>query len=73
MNMNTFEMYSNTNTLHFHKSIRIRILLKMYLNTYDYEYEYILPRPADLLISDNPKVAIIHLCNEIQVCNFTML
>ena len=28
---------------------------------------------TDLLNRENPKVAIAHLCNEIQVCNFTML
>ena len=26
-----------------------------------------------LINSDNVKVAIAHLCNELQVCNFTML
>ena len=28
---------------------------------------------SDLLNSENLKVAIAHLCHDIQVCNFTML
>ena len=28
---------------------------------------------TDLLNSENLKIAIVHLCNELQVCNFTML
>ena len=27
---------------------------------------------SDLLNSENPKVAVAQLCNELQVCNFTM-
>ena len=48
MNTNTFEMYSNTNTLHFLQKYSNTNMntLKMYLNTYEYEYEYILPRPG---------------------------
>ena len=28
---------------------------------------------TDLLNSENLKITIVHLCNELQVCNFTML
>ena len=52
MNMNTFEMDSNTNTLLFYKSICIQIHRKVYLNTYEYEYEYENPRPITHLALD---------------------
>ena len=36
MNTNTFEMYSNTNTLHFSQKYSNMNTLKMYSNTYEY-------------------------------------